>query len=125
MGGHLSHAVTAQALRAVAAEADRARDLCDHLDELIWRLVPLCQGEGRGKAIEDAQVVDALSQRLSALARFCAAVGQGVEDGADEAVLRALDQMPLSDLKRSLSARIGPQGPAAATTVASGDLDLF
>jgi methionine synthase I (cobalamin-dependent) len=109
----------AQVLQAMAREMAALAQEAERLQALTGALV----GGGADAAlIEDAQALDALTQRLSALAGLLARIGQDAPAGWRLDIAPALAGVTLSDL----AARIGHPVAAPSQAVApTGDCELF
>jgi hypothetical protein len=109
----------AQVLQAMAGEMAALAQEAERLQALTGALI----GDGADAAvIEDAQALDALTQRLSALAGLLARFGNDVPVGWRLDIAPALTGVNLSDL----AARIGHPVAAPSQAVApTGDCELF
>ena len=113
----------AAALQALAVETVRAGEMCERLADLVHRLVRTCEGEELKIAMQEAQVVDALTQHLAALAGFAGRLADRAE--GEVAPADALRAVPLADLAARLSAACQGEAGAVPTGARAGDLDLF
>lgn len=106
----------ARLLAALSDELSGAREDVQAVEVLIALLIRQVPAEQRGDAVVQAQMLDALNQRLDALAAVLRALSQGVPAG------EALDRLPLADL----AARLRPASDLRTEPApASGDLTLF
>jgi hypothetical protein len=109
----------AQVLQAVALEMAAAAQEAERLQALTGALM---RGGADAAAVEDAQALDALTQRLSALAGLLARLGQDAPEDWRLDIAPALAGVTLSDL----AARIGNPVAAPSQAVApTGECELF
>jgi hypothetical protein len=109
----------AQVLQALALElADAARE-AERLQALAGALM---RDGASAAAIEDAQALDALTQRLSALAGLLARLGQNAPEDWRLDIAPALAALTLSDMATRISHPVETPSQAVAPT---GDCELF
>lgn len=106
----------AELLAAVADELMGVREGIDHVEALVSRLVPLAAEKDKAEALTDAQSLDALTQRLEALAGVLRMISGGASPA--ESVAR----LGLADMASRLRPAAGMQPAAPAP---SGDVMLF
>jgi hypothetical protein len=112
----------AQVLQAAAAEA---ADLSQAAERLQWLAGDLIRRAGSGgdqALVEEAQGLDALAQKLSALAGFLQRIGEDAPAEWRLDIAAALAAVPLSDMAN----RLGHKDAAPSWAVASvGECELF
>lgn len=107
----------AQLLAAVADELMGVRQGIDGVEALVSRLVAQASVEERPAAVTQAQALDALTQRLEALAGVLRMLGGGASPA------EAVGRLALADMAGRLRPAAGE--PSAPPPAASGDLTLF
>ena len=109
----------AQVLRAVALEMAALAQEAERLQALAGALM---RDAADAAAVEDAQALDALTQRLSALAGFLARIGEDAPEDWRLDIAPALAGVTLSDL----AARIGhPVATSSQAVAPTGECELF
>lgn len=106
----------AELLAAVADELMRVREGIDHVEALVSRLVRRAPPEDRAEALTEAQALDALTQRLEALAGVLTMLGEGATPA------ESVSRISLADMAVRLRPAAGVQTAAPPD---SGDLTLF
>jgi hypothetical protein len=101
---------------ALGACADELAALASRCEALQSELAPALQG---GAAIEEAQSLDLLTQSLSAVSLYLAALSTALPQDWTVDPRPAAALVPLAELARRLT------GGAFPPPAASGDLDLF
>ncbi|KQY85031.1 hypothetical protein [Brevundimonas sp. Root1423] len=104
---------------ALSAELSAMMQTVDGLSGMAADHVRQSQGGARDRALVDAQSIDDLSQRLSALSEVAAAVARG------EDVAAAIGGVRLADLQSRLRGVVLASAPIAAPRPTAGDLLLF
>lgn len=108
-----------QLLSALSAELAAMTETVESLSGMAADHVRNSQGEARARALVDAQAIDDLSQRLTALSDVTGAVARG------EGVETAIGDVRLADLKSRLLDAVSASTAAPAPRPVAGDLMLF
>lgn len=103
-------------LRAVADALLQARGRIDGIETMVGELIGQATPENRGPALVQAQALDVMGQEIEALSGILRRLGQG------EALDKALDAAPLSDLSARLGAVVGLTRDHAPDT---NEVELF
>ncbi|OGN49278.1 MAG: hypothetical protein A2352_08165 [Caulobacterales bacterium RIFOXYB1_FULL_67_16] len=103
-------------LAAIADELTGVREGIDHVEALVSRLVRRAPPEDRAEALTEAQALDALTQRLEALAGVLRMLGNGATPA------ESVSRISLADMAGRLRPAAGVQTSAAQD---AGDLMLF
>jgi len=106
-------------LQAMRVELAELADCGERLQEILGIAIRHSGKQPEPALIEEAQGLDRMVQRLSALSDFIQAVSHELPPGWRLDVDAALNALPLSDLAGRLGRRdVGVRAPA-------GDLDMF
>lgn len=107
-------------LAAVADELMRVREGIDGVEALVSGLVRRAAPEERAEILGEAQALDALTQRLEALAGVLRMLGGGASPA------EAVNRLALADMAGRLRPAAGmASGSPSAPSSESGDLTLF
>jgi hypothetical protein len=115
----MSAAPSCSLLSALSAELAAMMETVEPLCGMAANHVRNSQGEARARALVDAQAIDDLSQRLTALSDLTGAVARG------EDVETAIGGVRLADLQSRLRHALSASTAAPASRSAAGDLMLF
>ena len=114
-----SDVALAEVLQAMKVELAELADCGERLQEILGVAIRHAGTKPDPALIEEAQGLDRMVQRLSALSEFIQAVTPELPPAWRLDVDAALDALPLSDLAGRLGRRdVGVRAPA-------GDLDMF
>ena len=114
-----SDVALAEVLQAMKVELAELADCGERLQDILGVAIQNATGRPEPALIEEAQGLDRMVQRLSALSAFIQAVTLELPSGWRLDVDAALDALPLTDLAGRLGRRdVGARSP-------SGEFEMF